>query len=72
MLGDVAEGAVASDLTLSLMIIDSSITVSPEGPWLAGSVHTVCKIAWQRAHTHTHKFSLRGALFFVHILFVQI
>lgn len=47
VLGDVAERAVESDLTLSLMIIDSSITERGEGPWLAGSVHTVCKITWR-------------------------
>lgn len=34
VLGDVAERAVESYLTLSLMPIDSSITERGEGPWL--------------------------------------
>ncbi len=42
-MGNVAERAVESYLTLSLMIIDSSITDMGEGSWLAGSVHTVYK-----------------------------
>lgn len=47
VLGNVAWRAVESYLTLSLMIIDSSITERGEGPWLAGSVHTVYRITWQ-------------------------
>lgn len=35
----VAKRAVESYLTLSLMIIDSSITERGEGPWLASSHH---------------------------------
>lgn len=42
MLGTVTERAV--NLKLSLMIIDSSIAERGEGPWMAGSVHTVYKI----------------------------
>lgn len=39
VLGNVAKRTVESYVTLSLMIIDSSITGTGEGPWLAGSHH---------------------------------
>lgn len=40
VLGAVAKRTVESYLTLSLMIIDSSITERGEGPWLSGSHHS--------------------------------
>lgn len=63
MLDNAAERAVESYLTLSLMIIDSSITERGEGLWLAGSVHRVYIITWKSLwackRTHILTNSLR-------------
>lgn len=55
VLGAVAKRTVESYLTLSLMIIDSSITERGEGPWLAGSHHSTKSVTLALPlHTHTH------------------
>lgn len=65
--GNVAKRAVESYLTLSLMIIDSSITERGEGPWLAGSHHSTEShdryFGLAFAHRHTHTNPLQVPLF---------
>lgn len=68
VLGNVAKRAVESYLTLSLMIIDSSITERGEGPWLAGSHHSTEShdfyfgLAFAHSHTQIHcRFPFRDA-----------
>lgn len=79
-LGSAAKRAVESYLTLSLMIIDSSITEGVggvrEGPWLANSHHltkshgTVFGLAFgtQTHRIHTNSVSLYGCTQIIFLL----